>query len=53
MKVIDCKVGSNDVLHLVIQYEDGRCEQYAFGEGDLHMYQKVKSHELDWNVVKE
>ena len=38
MKVISCKVDNQPVLHLVIQYEDGRCEQYAFGEGDLRDY---------------
>ena len=51
MKVVDCRVGSNGALHLVIQYEDGKCEQYVFGKGDLEMYQKIKNHELDWNVV--
>ena len=48
--VIDCKVGSNGVLHLGIEFNDGRMEQYAFGEGDLDMYQKIKSHDLDWNA---
>ena len=51
MEVITCTVTSNNVLHLVIQYEDARCGHYVFAKGDLEMYQKIKSHELDWNVV--
>ena len=48
--VIDCKVGRNGVLHLVVEFNNGRIEEYAFGEGDLDMYQKIKSHDLDWNA---
>lgn len=48
--VIDCRVGINGVLHLVVEFNNGRIEEYAFGEGDLDMYQKIKNHELGWNA---
>jgi len=52
MKVVHCEVSSlspllddQPVLHLVIQYADGRCVQYSFGEGDLRDYKENKEGE--------
>jgi len=47
MKIIHCEVDDQPVLHLVIQYEDGRCVQYAFGEGDLRDYANLKREVLE------
>ena len=41
MKIIYCEVDDQPVIHLVVQHQDGRCVQYAFGEGDLRDYLRL------------